>query len=136
MMDEPTAALDARTEHRTYTRLRALAEERATVFVTHRPANTRLADRIIRPRAHRPDEHLRRTHQPASHLDLLRDTQAAREPVTPPEPAGPDQQDWTSPAAPDTPLPAGLLQDFLKDPFQGGILIQEHTVPDFEVPPL
>ncbi|MFD0447261.1 MULTISPECIES: ATP-binding cassette domain-containing protein [Streptomyces violaceusniger group] len=47
VMDEPTAALDARAEHRIYTRLRALAEGRATVFVTHRLANTRLADRII-----------------------------------------------------------------------------------------
>ncbi|GAA2134001.1 ABC transporter ATP-binding protein [Streptomyces synnematoformans] len=34
VMDEPTAALDARAEHRIYTRLRALAEGRATVFVT------------------------------------------------------------------------------------------------------
>ncbi|AGP53782.1 ATP-binding cassette domain-containing protein [Streptomyces rapamycinicus] len=47
VMDEPTAALDARAEHRIYTRLRVLAEGRATVFVTHRLANTRLADRII-----------------------------------------------------------------------------------------
>ncbi|MFI8930661.1 ABC transporter ATP-binding protein [Streptomyces sp. NPDC053474] len=47
VMDEPTAALDARAEHRIYTRLRALAAGRATVFVTHRLANTRLADRII-----------------------------------------------------------------------------------------
>jgi ABC-type sugar transport system ATPase subunit len=47
VMDEPTAALDARAEHRIYMRLRALAEGRATVFVTHRLANTRLTDRII-----------------------------------------------------------------------------------------
>ncbi|WP_223865194.1 ATP-binding cassette domain-containing protein [Streptomyces sp. 5-10] len=47
VMDEPTAALDARAEHWIYTRLMALAEGRATVFVTHRLANTRLADRII-----------------------------------------------------------------------------------------
>ncbi|WP_446461085.1 ATP-binding cassette domain-containing protein [Streptomyces sp. BRA346] len=47
VMDEPTAALDARAEHRIYTRLRALAEGRATVFITHRLANTRLADRIV-----------------------------------------------------------------------------------------
>ncbi|MFH9111306.1 ATP-binding cassette domain-containing protein [Streptomyces albus] len=47
VMDEPTAALDARAEHRIYTRLKALADGRATVFITHRLANTRLADRII-----------------------------------------------------------------------------------------
>lgn len=47
VMDEPTAALDARAEHRIYTRLKDLAEGRATVFITHRLANTRLADRII-----------------------------------------------------------------------------------------
>ncbi|WP_206307150.1 hypothetical protein [Streptomyces sp. F001] len=42
----PTAALDARAEHRIYTRLKALAAGRPTVFITHRLANTRLADRI------------------------------------------------------------------------------------------
>jgi len=47
VMDEPTAALDARAEHRIYMRLKALAASRATVFITHRLANTRLADRII-----------------------------------------------------------------------------------------
>lgn len=47
VMDEPTAALDARAEHRIYTRLKALAAGRAAVFITHRLANTRLADRII-----------------------------------------------------------------------------------------
>ncbi|MEV3871962.1 ATP-binding cassette domain-containing protein [Streptomyces sp. NPDC049906] len=47
VMDEPTAALDARAEHRVYTRLKHLAAGRTTVFITHRLANTRLADRII-----------------------------------------------------------------------------------------
>jgi ATP-binding cassette subfamily B protein len=47
VMDEPTAALDARAEHLVYTRLKELAEGRATVFITHRLASTRLADRII-----------------------------------------------------------------------------------------
>ncbi|MET8747243.1 ATP-binding cassette domain-containing protein [Streptomyces sp. NPDC004728] len=47
VMDEPTAALDARAEHRIYTQLKALAAGRATVFITHRLANTRLADRIV-----------------------------------------------------------------------------------------
>lgn len=47
VLDEPTAAMDARAEHRIYTRLKALAAGRATIFVSHRLANTRVADRII-----------------------------------------------------------------------------------------
>ncbi len=47
VMDEPTAALDARAEHLIYSRLRALAAGRATVFITHRLANARLADRMV-----------------------------------------------------------------------------------------
>ncbi|MFJ9434736.1 hypothetical protein ACIRQY_34505 [Streptomyces sp. NPDC101490] len=46
-MDEPTAALDARAEHRIFTRLKNLAAGRATLFITHRLANARLADRIV-----------------------------------------------------------------------------------------
>ncbi|WP_018542800.1 ABC transporter ATP-binding protein [Streptomyces sp. MspMP-M5] len=34
IMDEPTAALDAHAEHRIYTRLRSLADGRATVWPT------------------------------------------------------------------------------------------------------
>ncbi|MYV68247.1 ATP-binding cassette domain-containing protein [Streptomyces sp. SID2131] len=47
IMDEPTAALDARAEHRIFTRLKNLAAGRATLFITHRLANARLADCII-----------------------------------------------------------------------------------------
>ncbi|GAB3117732.1 ABC transporter ATP-binding protein [Streptomyces calidiresistens] len=47
VMDEPTAALDARAEHQVFARLRDLAEGRTTLFITHRLANTRLADRIV-----------------------------------------------------------------------------------------
>ncbi|MFJ5176046.1 ATP-binding cassette domain-containing protein [Streptomyces griseoviridis] len=47
VLDEPTAALDARAEHRVHTQLRALAAGRATVFITHRLAHARLADRIV-----------------------------------------------------------------------------------------
>ncbi|MGW6569807.1 ABC transporter ATP-binding protein [Streptomyces sp. NPDC054975] len=47
VLDEPTAALDARAEHHVFQRLRHLATGRTTVFVTHRLANVRLADRII-----------------------------------------------------------------------------------------
>ncbi|WP_424893253.1 ABC transporter ATP-binding protein [Streptomyces sp. XH2] len=47
VMDEPTAALDARAEHQVFSRLRGLAGGRAALFITHRLANTRLADRIV-----------------------------------------------------------------------------------------
>ncbi|MEW1658832.1 ABC transporter ATP-binding protein [Streptomyces sp. NPDC093707] len=47
ILDEPTAALDARAEHAVFSRLGQLAEGRTTLFVTHRLANTRLADRIL-----------------------------------------------------------------------------------------
>ncbi|EPH45314.1 hypothetical protein STRAU_1579 [Streptomyces aurantiacus JA 4570] len=47
VLDEPTSALDARAEHHVFQRLRRLAAGRTTVFVTHRLANVRLADRII-----------------------------------------------------------------------------------------
>ncbi|MFJ5951317.1 ABC transporter ATP-binding protein [Streptomyces noursei] len=47
ILDEPTAALDARAEHQVFSRLARLAAGRTTLFVTHRLANTRLADRIL-----------------------------------------------------------------------------------------
>ncbi len=47
VMDEPTAALDARAEHRVFAGLRALAADRAVVLVTHRLANVAAADRIV-----------------------------------------------------------------------------------------
>ncbi|MFI6415321.1 ATP-binding cassette domain-containing protein [Streptomyces sp. NPDC050585] len=40
ILDEPTAALDARAEHHILTRLRALASGRTTVYITHRLVNT------------------------------------------------------------------------------------------------
>ncbi|MGW6238380.1 ATP-binding cassette domain-containing protein [Streptomyces sp. NPDC055094] len=47
ILDEPTAALDARAEHRIFSRLKTLAEESTALFITHRLANARVADRII-----------------------------------------------------------------------------------------
>ncbi|MGW1076115.1 ABC transporter ATP-binding protein [Streptomyces sp. NPDC002537] len=47
VMDEPTSALDARAEHRIFTGLRRIAEDRAVVLVTHRLANVAVADRIV-----------------------------------------------------------------------------------------
>ncbi len=47
LLDEPTAALDARGEHQVFRRLKALAEGRTAVFITHRLANARVADRVL-----------------------------------------------------------------------------------------
>ncbi|MFE4535809.1 ATP-binding cassette domain-containing protein [Streptomyces scopuliridis] len=47
ILDEPTAALDARAEHRIFSRLKTLTEGATALFITHRLANARVADRII-----------------------------------------------------------------------------------------
>ncbi|MFE2294764.1 ABC transporter ATP-binding protein [Streptomyces sp. NPDC059452] len=47
VLDEPTAALDARAEHQVLSRLRALSEGRAALFITHRLANARVADKVV-----------------------------------------------------------------------------------------
>ncbi|MFG2639399.1 ATP-binding cassette domain-containing protein [Streptomyces sp. NPDC048370] len=47
VMDEPTAALDARAEHRIFSGLRELAKDRAILLITHRLANVAVADRIV-----------------------------------------------------------------------------------------
>jgi ATP-binding cassette, subfamily B, bacterial len=46
VLDEPTAALDPRAEHRIFTGLRELAADRAVVLVTHRLTNVTVADKI------------------------------------------------------------------------------------------
>lgn len=47
VMDEPTAALDARAEYRVFTGLRDLAKDRAVLLITHRLTNVSVADRIV-----------------------------------------------------------------------------------------
>ncbi|MEW1677809.1 ATP-binding cassette domain-containing protein [Streptomyces noursei] len=48
VLDEPTSALDARGEHQVFSRLRALASgDRTALFITHRLANARVADRVL-----------------------------------------------------------------------------------------
>jgi ATP-binding cassette subfamily B protein len=47
ILDEPTAALDARTEHEVYRRFAALTEGKTTLLVTHRLSSVRMADRIL-----------------------------------------------------------------------------------------
>jgi ATP-binding cassette subfamily B protein len=46
IMDEPTAALDARAEYALFSSLRRLAQDRTVLIITHRLASVRQADRI------------------------------------------------------------------------------------------
>jgi ATP-binding cassette subfamily B protein/ATP-binding cassette subfamily C protein len=46
IMDEPTAALDARAEYALFSSLRTLARDRTVLMITHRLASVRQADRI------------------------------------------------------------------------------------------
>ncbi|WP_232303949.1 ABC transporter ATP-binding protein [Pseudofrankia sp. DC12] len=47
VLDEPSAALDARAEHDLFARLRALATNRTAFYISHRFSTVRQADRII-----------------------------------------------------------------------------------------
>jgi ATP-binding cassette subfamily B protein len=47
ILDEPTAALDARTEHELFDTLRRMAEDKIAVVISHRLALARTADRIL-----------------------------------------------------------------------------------------
>ncbi|MGW5134179.1 ATP-binding cassette domain-containing protein [Streptomyces sp. NPDC004135] len=47
VIDEPTAALDARAEHRIFVGLRELAKGRAILLITHRLTNVAIGDRIM-----------------------------------------------------------------------------------------
>ena len=46
-MDEPTAALDARSEYEVFERFKELSEGRTTVLISHRFSSVRMADRIV-----------------------------------------------------------------------------------------
>lgn len=47
ILDEPTAALDARAEFEVFQRFRELSEGRTTVLISHRFSTVRMADRIL-----------------------------------------------------------------------------------------
>jgi ATP-binding cassette, subfamily B, bacterial len=47
VLDEPTAALDARAEHELFEQARALAQGRTVVVISHRFSSVRTADRIV-----------------------------------------------------------------------------------------
>jgi ATP-binding cassette subfamily B protein len=46
ILDEPTAALDARREHELFTSLRAMLHGRTVLLISHRFSSVRSADRI------------------------------------------------------------------------------------------
>ncbi len=47
ILDEPTAALDARAEHDLFTRLNTLTRGRMALYISHRFSTVRMADRIL-----------------------------------------------------------------------------------------
>lgn len=47
LLDEPSAALDARAEYDLFSRLRRLAAGKTVLFITHRLASVTMADRVI-----------------------------------------------------------------------------------------
>ena len=47
ILDEPTAALDARSEYEVFERFKELSQGRTTVLISHRFSTVRMADRIL-----------------------------------------------------------------------------------------
>ncbi|EIM28643.1 ABC transporter ATP-binding protein [Microvirga lotononidis] len=47
ILDEPTAALDARSEYEVFQRFRDLSQEKTAVLISHRFSTVRMADRIL-----------------------------------------------------------------------------------------
>jgi ATP-binding cassette, subfamily B, bacterial len=47
ILDEPTAALDARAEYEVFQRFKELSDRRTTVLISHRFSSVRMADRIL-----------------------------------------------------------------------------------------
>src|SRR5690606_5037263 len=47
ILDEPTAALDARSEFEVFQRFKELSEGKSAVLISHRFSSVRMADRIL-----------------------------------------------------------------------------------------
>ena len=47
ILDEPTAALDPRSEYEIYRRFASLTQGKTTLLITHRLASVRMANRIL-----------------------------------------------------------------------------------------
>ena len=64
VLDEPTAAMDARAEAQVFEQFRALARERMVILISHRFSTVRMADQILVIHEGRILEH-------GSHEDLM-----------------------------------------------------------------
>jgi ATP-binding cassette subfamily B protein len=47
ILDEPTAALDARAEYEVFERFKELSRGKTTILISHRFSTVRMADRIV-----------------------------------------------------------------------------------------
>ena len=47
ILDEPTAALDARAEYQVFQRFAELTKEKSAILISHRFSTVRMADRIL-----------------------------------------------------------------------------------------
>jgi ATP-binding cassette subfamily B protein len=47
ILDEPTAALDARAEYQVFQRFKELSQGKTAVLISHRFSSVRMADRIV-----------------------------------------------------------------------------------------
>ena len=65
ILDEPTAALDARAEFEVFSRFKELSRGKSTILISHRFSTVRMADRILVLHAGRVDEL-------GSHAELMR----------------------------------------------------------------
>jgi ATP-binding cassette subfamily B protein len=67
ILDEPTAALDARSEHEVFERFAELTKGKMSLLISHRFSTVRMADRILVLEAGRIAEQ-------GKHDDLVRDS--------------------------------------------------------------
>ena len=47
ILDEPTAALDARSEYEVFQRFKELSDDKTAILISHRFSSVRMADRIL-----------------------------------------------------------------------------------------
>jgi ATP-binding cassette, subfamily B, bacterial len=92
IMDEPTAALDARAEHALFSSVRGHAAERSVLIITHRLASVREADRIYvlsHGRVIEQGSHAELMARAGQYADLYTLQASQYDPVPPPTPPSP-----------------------------------------------